>query len=151
MTTKSKTFVGFVADFSTDGNPDSPPGKELAEFINNELIKLAWNVSKPSNREGWAWEWTSTRDDVSISTIVGFVDDMEATPPRQWLITNEINTSMFKKVLGGKKLKLLGENIIGNYCNQLHNAISRSPNFSDILWHDAKTFDTKNDIPSSTP
>lgn len=91
-----RTFVQFVASFPTDrADDDAPAGEELARFVVAQLKSNGFDVRGPEEREGWAWDITSTVDGVVIDTIVGLVDDMESVPPRQWLVTNDAGIFRF--------------------------------------------------------
>lgn len=147
-----RTFVAFVADFPTArGGDDSPAGRELAGFVATQLGNFGIDVRGPNEREGWAWDITASLNGTSIATIVGLVDDMDSTPPRQWLITNDFEPSFWNRLLGSSKKRMQREIELRRYCETLHAALSADPRFSQIYWYNKMTFDKPGDKPSAPP
>ena len=84
-------------------------------------------------------------------TIVGLVDDMEGTPPRQWLITSHCELGFFKRLFGNKALTEKRDQFLNAFCGKLHAIISSDDRFSHIHWYDEKTFDKPGDQPDTAP
>lgn len=146
-----RTFVGFVADFPIKHDGGDPAGKELADFVAQHLVQAGFTVDGPSDREGWAWDLYTKEDELEIMTIVGFVDDMEATPPRQWLITSDCELGFFKRLFRTKTLIERRDQFLRTFCETLHGIISVDDRFSHITWYNKETFDKPGDQPAATP
>ncbi len=146
-----RTFVGFVADFPSDRKDDIPPGEELANFIQSVLSNSGFHSKKPNNREGWAWEIHTKDGDTEILTIVGLVDDMESDPPRQWLITNDCDISLLKKLFAKKRFMVKREDLLRRFCETIHNTILKDSRFSHVYWYFKKSFDQAGDKPALEP
>jgi hypothetical protein len=145
-----KSYVGFVADFPQD-YADGPPGKELADHIYSILVNAGINTETPEEREGWAWEFDSKRSDMTVHSIVGFVGDIESTPPRQWLITNDCSVPFMKRIFGGSTILRKRDEALRDICMAIHEAIAADERFSHIVWYNPKTFDQPDDIPGNAP
>jgi len=74
-----------------------------------------------------------------VYTIVGFVDDTESDPPRQWLITNDSKPDIFKRLFGGNSVVREHEEFLTTFCNRLHQIIDSDDRFSHIVWYNSKT------------
>ena len=147
-----KTYVGFVADFPSDrGDDDSPAGKKLADFVASQLKNAGIDVRGPEERDGWAWELTSQIDSTAIDTIVGLVDDMNTIPPRQWLITNDSNLTVWQRLFGTHSFREQCEKAMRRYCETLHRSLAPDPRFSHLLWYNKATFDKPGDEPGDSP
>jgi hypothetical protein len=146
-----KTNVGFVADFPTDRIDDDPEGKELANFIATTLANAGFEVDGPHAEKEWAWDLRSEADQLTVTSVVGLVDDMESKPPRQWLITNECHIGFVNRIWGGRSLEERRQRTIRRVCEALHQAMRSDPRFSHILWYDRETMDKPGDRPSIEP
>ncbi len=146
-----RSFVGFVADFPTQHNGLDPPGKELADLIAHRLADAGFAVDGPGDREGWAWECYTKDDQLEIITIVGFVDDMELDPPRQWLITNYCELGFLRRLFGGKLLEEKRCRFLRRFCEAMHQFITCDDRFSGVVWYNKETFDRPGDQPGATP
>ena len=149
--TTPHTFVGFVADFPARNEGDQPAGKELAQFLHAHLTAVGLAISAPEDREGWAWQMFTRNGELEVTTIVGEVDDMEASPPRQWLVTNDCAVPFLKKVFRGTEFEAKRVSLLRKLCEELHTVMSNDSRFSHITWYDANTFDKPGDIPSEKP
>jgi len=139
-----------VADFPVEADAD-PAGKELAAHVQSILTAAGFSSSSPDEREGWAWEFTTKHDAMTIDSIVGLVDDFESKPPRQWLVTNNCKLPLLKRICGGAGAAAKRDSILKGFCTAIHAAISADSRFSDIVWYNAKTFDKLNDEPGESP
>lgn len=147
-----RTIVAFVADFPTDrGEDDSPAARELAGFVVAQLRNAGIDVRGPEELEGWAWGITASLNGTPVNTIVSLVDDMESTPPRQWLITNDSELSLWSRMFGSSGRRHQREISLRRYCETLHAALTADPRFSDILWYNKETFDKTGDQPGLSP
>ena len=147
-----RTIVGFVAAFPSEREADdAPAGRSLAEFIAMQLRTAGFNLLGPTERQGWAWDISATVDGVVIDTIIGLVDDMEATPPRQWLITNDHTVGIWNRLFGSRAQREQRELAIRRYCETIHKTISSDDRFSHILWYNMETFDRPGDSPGTMP
>ncbi|SFH94672.1 hypothetical protein [Planctomicrobium piriforme] len=147
-----RTYVGFVAHFPVDiSRDDEPPGKELANFVATLLKGAGIRAHGPDEPEGWAWNIFAGIDGITVDTLVGLVDDLDATPPRQWLITNDSDLSIWNRLFGSRDARLEHENALRRYCEILHAAFTADPRFSHIRWYDKKTFDKPDDEPGASP
>lgn len=146
-------FVGLVADFPTERDEEGEaPGKELTEFTRSAFKDGGFEVTEAWDNGGWSWQFDfSTREGARITTTIGFVDDMESNPPRQWLVTNDISLPFFKKLFGGAALKESASAILKKYCEALHGKISSDSRFKHVLWYDPQTFDQPGDEPTQHP
>lgn len=83
--------------------------------------------------------------------IVGLVDDMKRTTPRQWLITSRCELGFFKRLFGDQALTEKRDHFLHAFCGKLHAIISSDVCFSHIWWYDEKTFDEPGDQPEIAP
>ena len=147
-----RTFVAFVAEFPTDrGVDDSPAGRQLARFVSAQLKNAGIDVREPEEHAGWAWDITANVDGTSIDTIVGLVDDMDSIPPRQWLITNDSELSLWSRMFASSGRRHQRELALRRYCEALHAALTADPRFSHLVWYNKETFDRPLDEPGSSP
>lgn len=146
-----RTIVGFVADFPVESSEDDPPGYELADFVVQRLRETGFAASELDDREGWAWDFRTTKDQLDIVSVVGLVDDMDTMPPRQWLITNDCELGFLQRIFGAKDLAEKRERFLRGFCLSLHQIISADSRFSHIMWYDKDTFDKPEDDPGATP
>ena len=146
-----RTTVGFVADFPSVPNGESPAGRELAQFIVDALNEKGFLAESPDGSGGWAWEFYTSNSGHRILTTVGFVGDMGTTPPRQWLITNDTAIGVFKRLFGGTSLSQRNNDFLRRFCENIHEIIAADDRFSDVLWYDVSTFDKPNDQPAENP
>lgn len=148
-----KTYVGFVADFPSNRADEdaSPPGRELADWVATRLKSAGLDVNGPEERGGWAWELSSQVDDTAIETIVGLVDDMEGTPPRQWLITNDSHPPLLQRWFGTRASRENRERSMRKFCEALHRLLTSDPRFSHVHWHAKETFDEPGAVPGDAP
>lgn len=146
-----RTIVGFVADFSTEPSDNDTPGRDLAAFVTDRLRSAGFATDEPDERGGWAWEIFTKKDNLTILSIVGLVDDMESDPPRQWLITNNCELGFFKRMFGGKGLNAMRDNFLRELCEELHQILCTDTRFSEIVWYEKETFDQPNDQPGTKP
>lgn len=146
-----RSFVGFVAEFPAEHDDIDPPGKELAAFVAARLRNAGFDVTEPTDREGWAWDFDITHDRLKIISIVGLVDDMNSDPPRQWLITNDCQLGFFSRVFGGQALAHKRDRFLRELCDALHEIISTDTRFSHIAWYNKETFDKESDVSSDSP
>ncbi len=151
MTRPLHTIVGFVADFPVRDNGVEPAGSELAQFVHAQLTKIGLSTSSPEEREGWAWDMVTRDGELDIVSIVGLVDDMQATPPRQWLVTNDCTVPLLKKLFGRAAFEARRESFLLRLCEGLHAAMISDSRFSHVTWYDARTFDKPGDVPSAQP
>ena len=145
------SYVGFVAAFPAGDDSDNPPGIELAEFVTAELRSAGFNSGRPEDREGWAWEFITIHKDCEIQSIVGLVDDMKATPPRQWLITNDLQSGFFARLIGGKKLASHHSTVIHEFCSALNRIMHTDSRFTHVVWYNKDTFDMPGDQSGMVP
>lgn len=147
-----RTIAGFVAAFPSERKADgAPAGRPLAEFIATQLRATGFNVLGPTERQGWAWNISATVDGVRIDTIIGLVDDIESTPPRQWLITNDHAVGIWNRLFGSRAQREQRELAIRRYCETIHKTISSDDRFSHIFWYNQETFDRPDDSPWTMP
>lgn len=151
MTTLLHTIVGFVADFPVKNDGVEPAGKELAQFVHAQLTKIGLATSLPENHEGWAWEMVTRDGDLEVVSIVGLVDDMQGTPPRQWLVTNDCGVPLLKKLFGRADFEVKRESLLRRLCEALHAGMRGDSRFSHVTWYDQHTFDKPGDVPSDKP
>ena len=151
------TIVGFVAHFPVVQGVE-PAGKELATFLWEELLKAGLIASEPEDYEGWAWDICSCDGATHVTTRVGLVDDMDDSPPRQWLVTNEVLTvrPLLKRLFGGDNFDQTAAEekermLLQRVCEALHSVMKREPRFSHITWYNERTFDKPGDVPSDKP
>jgi len=149
--TSPRTFVGFVANFPVDASGSEPAGKALAQFVHSLFVKAGLNSSTPADREGWAWEIHTRDGDLEVTTIVGLVDDMEATPPRQWLVTNTCRIPLLKRLFAAANSQGSRDRMLQALCDVLHTGISRDERFEHVLWYEEKSFDKPGDVPGAHP
>lgn len=145
------TFVGFVADFPAEPTEEQPAGKELAEYVHSRLREAGFDATEPEEREAWAWDMCTREGGIFIETIVGLVDNMESTPPRQWLITNDAPIPFTRRIFGNKAYLDEREAVLRCFCETIHTAMNSDSRFSHILWYNEQTFDQQGDIPSDKP
>jgi hypothetical protein len=149
------TIVGFVADFPVLKLAVDPAGKEMADCLHAELIKAGFAAAPPEDYEGWAWDICTRDGDAEVTTRVGLVDDMETSPPRQWLITNEgfTITPILKSLFGRESIEAVAkrEGLLRRVCETLHGFMKSDVRFSHLNWYDAQTFDKPGDVPSGKP
>ncbi len=145
-----RTIVGFVAAFPLEREADdAPAGQCLAEFIAMQLRIAGFNLVGPTERQGWAWDISATVDGVVIDTIIGLVDDMESTPPRQWLITNDHTVGIWNRLFGSQAQHNQKELAMRKYCEAIHKTIASDNRFSHIFWYDKGAFDRPGDSPGT--
>jgi hypothetical protein len=89
--------------------------------------------------------------ELEVLSIVGLVDDFEATPPRQWLVTNDCAIPLARRYFGRAEFEKKRESLLRQVCEALHSAVSSDPRFSSVTWYDARTFDKPGDVPSERP
>jgi hypothetical protein len=147
-----RTIVGFVAAFPLDREADdAPAGRSLAEFIATKLKLAGFRLLGPNERQGWAWDISATVDEITVDTIVGLVDNMESTPPRQWLITNDHTVGVWNRLFGSRAQRSQRELSIRRYCEAIYKIIASDDRFSHILWYNKETFDRPGDSPGIAP
>jgi hypothetical protein len=147
-----RTVVGFVADFPIDhGADDSAPGRLLADFLAAQLKSSGIETVGPYEREGWAWDISANVDGIPIVTIVGLVGDMDSTPPRQWLVTNEASFGIWSRLFCSRTKREQAEVSLRRYCEALHAILVSDDSFSHLLWYDIETFDRPGDKPEPMP
>lgn len=147
-----RTIVGFVAAFPSDRDADdSPAGRLLAEFVTARLIDAGIQLVGPREREGWAWDVSANVDGITIDTIVGLVDDMDSSPPRQWLITNDATIGFWNRLFASRAKRDQSELSMRRYCEAIHRILVSDDRFSHILWYNKQTFDRPGDEPGATP
>ena len=157
MTPRLHTIVGFIADFPAKAyGPEhgvEPAGKELSVFLHSELNKAGFTVAAPEDYEGWAWDICVRDGAAEVTTRVGLVDDMNTSPPRQWLVTNDGYTirPFLKRLFGGAEKTADHEPLLRRVCNVLHTAMANDARFSHLKWYDAQTFDKPGDVPTDKP
>lgn len=130
-----KTFVSFESDFSHKGKAGSPPGKELAQYLNEGLRNAGFQVSVPQNREDWAWDFLLDKNCYRIESIVGYVNDS----PVQWLITTHLHFSFWKNLFASS-VKTQAESELKSYCRAIHELLSDS-RFQTVRWYAQRDFD----------
>ena len=147
-----RTIVGFVAAFPSDREGDgAPAGRLLAEFIATNLRSTGFNLLGPNERQGWAWDMSATKDSITVNTTVGLVDDMESTPPRQWLVTNDYTVSIWNRIFGSRSQHEQRDRSIRRYCEAIQKIMESDGRFSQILWSNKATFDRPGDSPGYSP
>jgi hypothetical protein len=151
MSASLHTIVGFVADFPMRNDGVEPAGKELAHFVHVQLRKIGLTTSSPEDREGWAWDMTTRDGELEVLSIVGLVDDMEANPPRQWLVTNDCPVPLLKRFFGKSEFEAKREALLRRLCEGLHTAMGSDSRFTHITWYNAYTFDKPGDVPTDRP
>jgi len=120
MSASPHTIVGFVADFPVRKDGVEPAGKELAQFVHTHLTKIGLRTSSPEDWESWAWDMVTRDGDLEVLTIVALVDDMDATPPRQWLVTNDCAVPLLKKFFGRAEFETRRDSLLRRLCEGLH-------------------------------
>lgn len=147
-----RTFVAFVANFPSDRSEDNAPaGRELASFVATELRNAGIDVRGPEEREGWAWDISASVNETPINTIVGLVDDMDSSPPRQWLITNDSELSLWNRLFDSRGRRHQREMALRQYCETLDAALKADSRFSHILWYNKDTFDKPDEESGLSP
>jgi len=145
------SLVGFVAGFPMRNDGVEPAGKELAEFVHAHLAKAGFATSAPANREDWAWEMYTRDGKLTNETIVGRVDDMTSTPPRQWLITNDCPRNVSRWLFRKAEFLVEREKFLRRFCEAIDQAMKADSRFSHISWYDPETFDKPGDVASDRP
>lgn len=143
-------LVGFVADFPVRDDGDEPAGRALANFIRGTFTATGLCVSQPEDN-GWGWKLRVTEGDLVAQTTISLVDDMDSSPPRQWLITNDCSLSFLRRLFGGVELVARRHLLLSRVCNAIHRAMRNDARFSHVLWYRAETFDKPGDVPGDQP
>ena len=146
-----RTYVSFATDFPTELNGFGPAGRELADFVTRRLREAGFAACDPEDRGGWAWEFFTRCDELEIMSIVGFVDDMDADPPRQWLITNDCELGFFERLFGTNAAADKREQFLRDFCVNLHRILTADSRFTHIAWYKKETFDKPDDQPHASP
>jgi hypothetical protein len=84
MTSPVKSTVSFVARFPDKRTADgAPPGEELANLIVSFVRQSGLMCGELDETGGMAWQFVTKDGGMGIVSVLGLVEDMEATPPRQ--------------------------------------------------------------------
>lgn len=149
---RPKSFVGFVADFPSTRDEGVAAGEELTVFLHGQLAQAGFKLTEPIENGSHGWDFTGRSDDgIKVFTTVGLVDDLEGEPPRQWLMTNEAPLPFFSRVFGKSKAEVRRNAFLKDYCGAIHRAMTADGRFSEIWWHDMRTFDLHGDQPGREP
>lgn len=130
-----RTFVSFESDFSCEGKDGNPPGQEIAQYFYEGLKGAGFQVSKPKNREDWAWDFLLNKNGYQIESIIGYVNDS----PIQWLITTHLHFTFWKKLFANS-VRVEAESELRNYCQKIHELLFDS-RFRSIRWYNQMDFD----------
>jgi hypothetical protein len=130
---------GFVAPFAEDGPAGDAAGRDLADHIATVLENGGFDPGKPGDMQ-YAWELWPTVSGHKIQTLIGHVGDLEAFPPRQWLITNDLRLGVLERLFRPSRIHAKIQ-ALREISFTLHRALSRDPRFSHIRWHNAMNFD----------
>jgi hypothetical protein len=144
------TFAGFVADFPVRVDGMEPAGRELANFIHDALANAGLCPSRPEDN-GWAWVLFTKDGFLEAQTIIGLIDDVQATPPRQWLITNDYRLPLYRRLLHTRNSRERQQTLLHRVCVAIHDAMGLDARFASVLWYRADTFDKPGDMPSTQP
>ncbi len=126
----------------------------LGDFLLNSLqrnFELKVSIFSANRTPRWAWDISATVDGIVINTIVGLVDDTEATPPRQRLITNDHIVGIWSRLFGSQAQRDQRELAMRRYCETIHKIMASDDHFSHIFWYNKDTFDRPGDSPGTTP
>ena len=146
-----RPYVGFVADFPSEQAAGKPAGEELASFLHDALAERGIHTTPLENRDDFAWEMRWDGADVEVTTLLGFVGDMDSDPPRQWLVTNDAHLPLLRRLLGGRALRAAGREAVRRMVEALHEILASDGRFEHVLWHRAETFDQPGDEPATAP
>lgn len=143
------TFAGFVAE--VPGDPGEDGGEALARSLVEAVRGAGFRASQPFALD-YAWAFDTDGPGGRVRSLLGFIGDLDATPPRQWLLTNALEApGCLPSLFDARTARDRREGLLEQVCVALHAGMSADERITDLWWHDPATFDSPGDRPRPTP
>jgi hypothetical protein len=128
--------------FETLGSFGESPGRDLVEWLREELARVPGLVVEGPVEEEWGWGLTVRAGEQAVAAHVGLLSDR----PPVWLVVARPVVSLRPRPFGRVDQRGLGQVI-----ETLHALLARAPEIDQVGWHEAGAFDRGVMDPAPTP
>lgn len=139
-----RTHVTFQADFSKDGSPTEPAGRDLAQYLASQVGTAGFAADAPKAHEGYAYTFACWRAKDTFVVFVGLVDD----GVQEWLVFAEpkigVVTRWLRKVGVGRSHSPESPQL-HELCTTIHQCLHDSHRFRTVRWYTTESWDTNPD------
>jgi hypothetical protein len=121
-----RTYATFKSTFpddqrEEDGRIVAPGGRNVMEYLREQLIVRGFNVAKAENHEDFGWAFAISLEDCSVWCLLQFAEP--------WLLISELHVGLLKRLF-----HLPAPSSLQRVCESLHDIIVSSPSLLEPKW-----------------
>jgi hypothetical protein len=119
-----------------------PPGRDLADWLREELAAVPGLRVEGAVQEEWGWGLPVRAGEQAVDIHVGLLSEV----PPDWLVIARPDVSLRPRSFGR-----VDQRGVERVIEALHELLHRTPEVHDVGWHEAAVFDRGGADPAPTP